>query len=93
MVKQWIHNCRRAGWKPTRYAILCSAHFEESCFEIDLFNKLMGQDPSLKPEAVPAYTMYLSRRFRHNANTRPRELSNRKARRLVNNELIDYLTK
>ena len=34
VVKQRIHNCERAGWKPTRYARLCSTQFEESCFEV-----------------------------------------------------------
>ena len=38
VVKQWIHNCGQAGWKPTRYARLCLAHFEESRFEVDIFS-------------------------------------------------------
>ena len=42
VVKQWIHNCGQAGWKPTRYARLCSAHFEGSCFEVDIFSTTNG---------------------------------------------------
>ena len=60
MLKQWIHKCGRAGGKSTRYARLCSAYFEESCFEVGIFHQLMSQDPSkcrrwrtLKPEEVP----------------------------------------
>ena len=59
-LKKWIHNCGRAGWKPSKYSSLCSAHFEETCFEVDTFHQLMGQDPSkrrrrrvLKIGAVP----------------------------------------
>ena len=32
----------RAGWKPTRYTRLCSAHLEELCFEIDTFSSTNG---------------------------------------------------
>ena len=58
------------------------------------FHQLMGQDPSkrrrwtmLKPGAVNAnFQHVLSRRLRHNANTRSKERSGRNARRLVNSE-------
>ena len=50
-----------------RYARLCSAHFEELCFEVDIFNRLMGQNPlkhrrrrTFKSDAVP--TIF---RFQH----------------------------
>ena len=39
VLKQRIHNRGWAGWKPKRYARLYSAHFEESCFEVDTFSK------------------------------------------------------
>ena len=59
-LKQWIHNCGRAGWKPSKYNTLCSAHFEEKCIEVDMYVQLMGQDPKkqrrrrqLKPGAIP----------------------------------------
>ena len=42
VVKQWIHNCGQAGWKPTQYARLCLAHFEELSFEIDIFSSTNG---------------------------------------------------
>ena len=38
VAKQWIHNCGRAGWKPTRYARVCLVHFEELYFEVDIFS-------------------------------------------------------
>ena len=56
----WIKNCGRVGWKPSRFNRICSAHFEEACFEVDMYVELMGQDPTkrrrrrtLKPGAVP----------------------------------------
>ena len=42
VLKQLIHNCGQAGWKSTRYARLCSADFEESCFEVDIFPSTNG---------------------------------------------------
>ena len=42
VVKQWIHNSGQAGWKPTRCARLCSAHFEELCFEVDIISSTNG---------------------------------------------------
>ena len=59
-VKQWIRNCGRVDWNPTRSSVLCSAHFEETCIEEDMYLKIMGQDPTkrrrqkfLKPGSVP----------------------------------------
>ena len=59
VVKQSIHNCGRAGWKHTRYVRLCSANFEESCFEVDIFSSTNGSrsfkmsaTENVKPEAV-----------------------------------------
>ena len=42
VVKQWIYNCGQAGWKPVQYARLCSAHFEEVCFEVDICSSTNG---------------------------------------------------
>ena len=57
-LKQWLHNCGQNGC--TKYSVVCSAHFEESCFKDDIYHRLMGQDPSkrrrrrlLKQGAVP----------------------------------------
>ena len=42
-----------------RYARLCSAHFAESCFDVDIFSSTNGSRSfktlvrMLKPEAVP----------------------------------------
>ena len=32
MLKQWIENVNRPDLEPTRFCILCSAHFESNCF-------------------------------------------------------------
>ena len=63
--RQWIHNCGRITsplirWTPTRYSALCSIHFDESCFETNYYESLMGKSTSkrrrkrsLKPSSVP----------------------------------------
>ena len=68
---QWARNCGqivRANpliqWAPTKSSVLCSAHFEESCFELDCRYLMEGKPgfpyPSkrrramrLKPGSVP----------------------------------------
>ena len=45
LCRQWLHNTGRGGaWKPTKHSRLCSEHFEESCFERDLYAELMESD-------------------------------------------------
>ena len=62
LCRQWLHNTGRGGaWKPTKHSRLCSEHFEESCFERDLYAELMESDARclrrrakrLKADAVP----------------------------------------
>ena len=61
LLKKWINKCGRAGWNPTKHSTLCSFHFEEECFEEDMYLRLMGHDPTrqrrrrrlLKPGSVP----------------------------------------
>ena len=79
VVKQLIHNCRRAGWKPTRYARLCSSHFKESSFEVDIFSSTNGSISFKMSATEKASTQ-------RKLSIMTRELSNRNARRLVNYE-------
>ena len=56
--QKWIKNVQRtrAEWKgPTPNSVLCSEHFESSCFEpcYDLAAKVGIQMRKLKPDAVP----------------------------------------
>ena len=67
LCRQWTRNCGRVvqakpliKWTPTKHSVLCSAHFEESCFEVDFYKSLMAGYPSkrrrplrLKPGSVP----------------------------------------
>ena len=67
LCRQWTRRCGRVlqakpliRWSPTRHSVLCTAHFDESCFEVDLYKTLMVGYPSkrrrplrLKPGSVP----------------------------------------
>ena len=59
MRQKWIKNVQRtrAEWKgPSEHSVLCSEHFESSCFEIDSgLAAEMGLQKRrrLKPDAVP----------------------------------------
>ncbi len=57
--KKWVDQVKRHRdkWEPTAYSVLCSQHFEPSCFMAD---SILSQSPglgkkraSLKPDAVP----------------------------------------
>ena len=47
----------RDKWKPTQYSVLCSLHFEQSCFTADTkLTQSLGlgkRKEKLKPDAVP----------------------------------------
>ncbi|XP_076033984.1 THAP domain-containing protein 1-like isoform X1 [Oratosquilla oratoria] len=47
IMKRWIVNLRRDNYKPSKYAVLCSNHFEEHCFD------RTGQTVRLRDNAVP----------------------------------------
>ena len=58
--KQWTLQVQRTreSWQPTDNSVLCSAHFEESCFEQrPLLKESLGfsvqQKLRLRPEAIP----------------------------------------
>ena len=39
LLKQWIYKIGRSGFTPSRFAVLCSAHFSADCYEIDVYEK------------------------------------------------------
>ena len=39
LLKQWIYKIGRSGFTPSRFAVLCSAHFSADCYEIDVHEK------------------------------------------------------
>lgn len=59
LLKQWTHNIRRKDWKPTPSSRLCSEHFSLDCYEMDMYQHIMGETLAgkhykrLKPGAVP----------------------------------------
>uniref|UniRef100_A0A8C5D2I7 THAP domain-containing protein 1 n=1 Tax=Gouania willdenowi TaxID=441366 RepID=A0A8C5D2I7_GOUWI len=53
LCKQWVKNVGREDFIPSKTSRLCSAHFEESCFQVDIAKKL-------KPDAVPTRPFTIS---------------------------------
>ena len=57
--KKWIDPVKRHRdkWKPTEYSLLCSLHFEQSCFTADtILTQSLGlrkKKATLKPDAIP----------------------------------------
>ena len=54
--KQWVEFVQRhrSGCKPTQNSVLCSAHFEDSCYTSNRqIAASLGIKSVLKPEAVP----------------------------------------
>ena len=54
---QWVRFVRRhrPGWKPSKSSILCSVHFEESCFTMKReIARELGMKGILKADAVPS---------------------------------------
>ena len=93
VVKQLIHNWGRANWKPTRYARLCSAHFEESCFEVDTFSSTNGSR-SVKTSTTENVKVWSGTIFHPGGYKQTLDQENCQiGRRLVNNKWMDYLAK
>ena len=59
----WENKICRKNWKPSPHTKICSEHFEEDCFEEDLFHKYVGRGDGkkairrLKPDAVPTLNL------------------------------------
>ena len=59
MRKKWADQVKRhrGKWEPTEHSMLCSKHFEQSCFEKDTFlTQSLGlgkKKARLNPDAVP----------------------------------------
>ncbi len=57
--KKWVDQVKRHRdkWEPTAYSVLCSQHFEPSCFMADsILSQSLGlgkKRACLKPDAVP----------------------------------------
>ena len=57
--KKWMDQVKRHRdkWEPTEYSVLCSLHFEQSCFTADtILTQSLGlgkKKATLKPDAVP----------------------------------------
>jgi hypothetical protein len=49
---RWIRGLRLRKWTPKPNSVVCSLHFEESCFIPETFNDPL-QRPKLHPKAVP----------------------------------------
>lgn len=54
--KSWIAHIKRANLPPLQYCYVCSDHFEDSCFEVDLMEQLTGvkRKRRLKAGAIPS---------------------------------------
>lgn len=54
--KAWISPLRRDNLPPLKNCYVCSEHFEEECFEVDLMEQLIGKKRKkrLKADAVPS---------------------------------------
>lgn len=78
----WERNVRRESWRPSIYSVLCSAHFEESCFD------RTGQIVRVREGAVP--TIFDFPQHLQNKNTVARKPpKNRSACVDVNSNLVE----
>ena len=56
----WTSKVNRKDWTPSSYTKICSEHFDDDCFEEDLYHKYVGRGPGkkaikrLKPDAIPS---------------------------------------
>jgi len=48
LLDKWLLAVRRQNWKPTKHSVLCSEHFESSCF------RFYANQKRLKEDAVPS---------------------------------------
>ena len=97
-LEQWLRFIGRAGFMPTRTARLCSVHFEEWCFEEDIYLQIMGQDPLKRRRARRlvnhAYpTIFVRRDGRPVTERTPHPFATRDRRRRCKHErkVSDYI--
>ncbi len=63
LMKKWVDQVKRHRdkWEPTAYSVLCSQHFEPSCFMADsILSQSLGfgkKRACLKPDAVPTLSL------------------------------------
>ena len=79
-----VANIKRENMPPLKNAIICSAHFELSCFEKDFREKLMpgsyGRSRSLRANAIPTI-------FSHTKSANERPASERRKRKACHEEV------
>lgn len=65
--KRWIAKLSRENFEISKHTVLCSEHFEPTCFERDLGAELLGTKPksTLKSDAIPTL-------FCHRPQKKPR---------------------
>jgi len=72
--KAWIARIKRENLPPLQNCYVCSDHFEESCFEVDLMEKLKGmkRKRALKKDAVPTLFQFSSKPAKRRATSENR---------------------
>ena len=83
LLKQWIHAIGRQKFSPTKHSRLCSVHFKEEYFELDIYSQIMAQEHTkrrrgrrLKAGSVPTI---FGHKHSVSKTTKVRELSRRRA--------------
>lgn len=73
--KAWITKIKRENLPPLKNCYVCSEHFEEACFEVDLMSQLTGvkRKRKLKKDAIPSlFSFSTSRQVKRRATSENR---------------------
>jgi hypothetical protein len=103
LANQWINACCRADKINLQNASICSQHFEESCFEVPLKQRLLNYNPKnaryLKTDSVPTINVGQMKRDiipiqlkRKRNSQRAHRLTRRRDRQEVSELLLKSLT-
>ena len=52
LMKKWLHNLSRKGYQPSFAAKLCSRHFTDACYKVNLYEKYVGLSPGKKSRRI-----------------------------------------
>ena len=91
LLDDWLNNVKRKGFKPTVHSTLCSKHFEDACFEEDLYKKYVGRSPgkrkkrTLKKGSVPTI-------FFGSSVPKTRETSIKRQKKRIHDEVMSKLS-
>ena len=55
----WIQRCFRKNKFKVQNARTCEIHFENSCYERDMLNELLGLEPWISANTTPAYNTHI----------------------------------